>query len=110
MGNAYYSLGQYQQAIEYYQQWLAIAREIGDRGGEANSLGNLGNAYYSLGQYQQAIEYHQQSLAIAREIGDRRGEAIALFNLGNALARVDDKWNARQAYAAANSNCKFENS
>jgi tetratricopeptide (TPR) repeat protein len=101
LGVAYDSLGQYLQAIEYHQQSLAIKREIGDRGGEANSLGGLGNAYHSLGQYQQAIEYHQQQLAIAREIGDRRGEANSLFNLGNALARIDEKWDARQAYAAA---------
>jgi tetratricopeptide (TPR) repeat protein len=101
LGIAYDLLGQYPQAIEYHHQQLAIAREIGDRRGEANSLGNLGLAYYSLGQYQQAIEYHQQSLAIKREIGDRRGEAISLFNLGHDLARVDEKWNARQAYEAA---------
>ena len=30
--------------------------EIGDRHGEANSVGNLGIAYVYLGQYQQAIE------------------------------------------------------
>ncbi len=50
------------------------SREIGDRQGEATSLGNLGNAYNSLGQYQQAIDFHQQSLEIAWEIGDRQGE------------------------------------
>ncbi|GCA83308.1 photosystem I assembly protein Ycf3 [Microcystis aeruginosa NIES-2522] len=61
-----------------------IAREIGDRQWETNSLGNLGNAYQSLGQYQKAIGYYQQSLAIARELGDRRGEAYSLGNLGAA--------------------------
>ncbi|WOD39073.1 tetratricopeptide repeat protein [Nodosilinea sp. E11] len=84
LGNAYWSLGQYQQAIDYLQQTLAIAQEIGDRQVEANSLGNLGNAYWSLGQYPQAIDYRQQQLAIAREIGDRRGEATSLGGLGNA--------------------------
>ncbi len=39
-----------------HQQSLAIKREIGDRGGEAKSYGNLGNVYYSLGEYQKAIE------------------------------------------------------
>ncbi|MBD1942704.1 tetratricopeptide repeat protein [Coleofasciculus sp. FACHB-712] len=84
LGNAYYSLGQYQLAIDYLQQSLVIAREIGDRNGQAKSLGNLGNAYYSLGKYQLAIDYHQQSIAIKREIGDRNGEAKSLSNLGNA--------------------------
>ncbi|MHC5614602.1 MAG: tetratricopeptide repeat protein, partial [Nostoc sp.] len=49
LGNAYYLLGQYQRAIEFYQQSLEISREIGDRNGEGKSLGNLGNAYNYLG-------------------------------------------------------------
>ncbi|WP_204150468.1 tetratricopeptide repeat protein, partial [Leptolyngbya sp. CCY15150] len=60
------------------------AREIGDRQGEGNTLGNLGIAYNSLGQYERAIEFHQQYLTIAREIGDRQGEGNTLGNLGIA--------------------------
>ena len=54
---AYHSLGNYAKAIEYSQQSLAIAREIKDREGEGNALGNLGIAYESLGNYAKAIEY-----------------------------------------------------
>ncbi len=32
LGNVYLSLGEYQKAIEFHQQSLAITREIGDRG------------------------------------------------------------------------------
>ena len=84
LGNAYDSLGQYLLAIDYYQQSLAINREIGARKEEATSLIGLGNAYRSLGQYQLAIDYYQQSLAIQREIGDRTGEAASIGNLGYA--------------------------
>jgi len=84
LGNAYNSLEQYQEAIRFCQQSLEIAREIGDRRGEGNSLGNLGNAYNSLGQYQEAIRFYLQWLKIAREIGDRRGEGNSLGNLGTA--------------------------
>ena len=84
LGNAYDSLGEYQQAIDYYQQSLVIAQEIGDRSGIATSFNNLGNAYYSLGEYNKAIDYYQQSLVIAQEIGDRSGIATSFNNLGNA--------------------------
>jgi tetratricopeptide (TPR) repeat protein len=84
LGSTYQSLGQYEQAIDFCQQSLLIACEVGDRKGEANSLNNLGNAYWSLGQCSQAIDFCQQSLAIKREIGDRNGEANSLGNLGNA--------------------------
>ncbi|MDJ0581854.1 tetratricopeptide repeat protein [Crocosphaera sp.] len=84
LGNASHFLGQYKQAITYYQQSLDIARSIGDRYREGNCFGNLGVAYYSLGEYKQAITYHQQSLDIARDMGDRQGEGYALGNLGVA--------------------------
>ncbi len=115
LGNAYYFLGQYQTAIEYQQQSLEVAREIGNRSGESRALGGLGNAYNSLGQYQTAIEYHQQSLEIAREIKNRFGEALAWFNLGLALEKVKQKseaidayGNARQLYQAMGLNAKVQ--
>jgi tetratricopeptide (TPR) repeat protein len=84
LGNAYYSLGQYERAIAFYQQSLDIKKEIRDIQGESSSLGNLGSAYYSLGQYERAIAFNQKSLDITKEIGDIQGESISLNNLGNA--------------------------
>jgi tetratricopeptide (TPR) repeat protein len=84
LGNFLCSQSRYTEAIEFNQQSLEIAREIGDRRGEANSLANLGITYWYLGQYQRAIEFNQQSLEIAREIGDRRGESNSLNCLGYA--------------------------
>ena len=62
---------------------MAIVRKIGNRSGEAYSLGNLGNAYKNLGDYKKAIDFQNQSLTIAREIGDRQGQANSVNNLGN---------------------------
>jgi tetratricopeptide (TPR) repeat protein len=78
--------GYYREAVRLLTWSVAAAREIGDRRGEGNHLGNLGLAYHSLGQMEKAIEYHQQALAIAREIGDRRGEGARLGSLGNVYA------------------------
>ena len=87
LGLAYAALGQAERAIGFYEQQLAIAREIGDRRGEGTALGNLGNAYAALGQAERAIGFYEQQLVIVREIGDRRGEGNALGNLGNRLRR-----------------------
>ncbi|MBW4682629.1 MAG: tetratricopeptide repeat protein [Microcoleus vaginatus WJT46-NPBG5] len=103
LGNAYLSLGQFEQAIDYHQQSLAISREIKDRQVEANSIRSLGNAYQSLGQFEQAIDYHQQYLAISREIKDRHGEADSLKNLGNAyesLGQFERAINYHEQYLA----------
>ncbi|XZN92604.1 MAG: CHAT domain-containing protein [Microcoleus sp.] len=98
MGIAYDSLGQFARAIEFYQQLLEISREIGDRTGEAASLGNLGISYRSLGQYQGAIEFYEQSLEISRELGNRQGEAISLRNLGNAYQSLGQLHKAIEFY------------
>jgi tetratricopeptide (TPR) repeat protein len=77
-------------AIEFYEQWLVIAREIGDRRGEGAALGNLGTAYADLGDARKAIEFYEQQLVIVREIGDRAGEAITSWNAGIAYAKLGD--------------------
>jgi tetratricopeptide (TPR) repeat protein len=67
LGNAYSALGDVKKAIEYYEQALKIAKEIGDRRGEGNHLGNLGNAYSALGDAKKAIEYYEQALKVNPE-------------------------------------------
>jgi len=79
------SLGQFQQATEYIEQQLNIARELGDRRQESNALGNLGYTYNSLESYSVAIDYIQQQLEISQAIGDRRGTATAFNNLGESF-------------------------
>ncbi|HEY9599659.1 MAG TPA: tetratricopeptide repeat protein, partial [Cyanophyceae cyanobacterium] len=71
LGNAYYCLGQYQQAIVSHQQSLTIKQEIGDRAGMAVSLNKLGKACCSSGDYQQAKDYYGQALTIKRQLNDR---------------------------------------
>jgi CHAT domain-containing protein len=82
--------GQCEAALQSFQQALTIYREIKDRLGEGQSLGNLGNAYFFLGDYAKAIEYQQQTLAIAREIKNRKGEGTSLGNLGLAYNALGD--------------------
>ena len=88
LGVVYYSMGQSIKAIEYYQKALEIARDINNRSGEGNNLGNLGLAYVNLGQIDKAIEYYQKALVIAKEIGSRTNEGTWLGNLGNAYANL----------------------
>lgn len=70
---------------------MIIDREIGDRRGEGNALGNLGTAYAALGDARKAIEFYEQRMVIAREIGDRRGEGNASYNMGLALYSLKEQ-------------------
>jgi hypothetical protein len=47
------------RANGHYERQLVIAREIGDRHGEGNALGNLGIAYTNLGETRRTIDLYE---------------------------------------------------
>jgi len=77
LGAAYHRLGEVRRAIGYHEQALAIAREIGDRRGEANHCWNLGLAYEKQGDLARAAELMQVCVDYEREIGHPDAEADA---------------------------------
>ena len=79
----------FQEALQSFQQALKIYQEIGDRNGEAKSIGNIGFTYENLKQYQRAIEYYEQALVIWRELGDHEREAISLGSLGLVYSSLE---------------------
>ena len=101
-----------------------ISREIGDRRGEGNDLGNLrmragrrpaghrregrecpgqpGECVLQLGEIaRRAIGYYEQALVIAREIGDRRGEGKPWATWGLRIADLGDARRAIGYYEQA---------
>ena len=97
----YNDLGEYEKAIEYEKQWLAIARRIKDRESEGKAVGNLGLVYLANGNYKKAIEHQRQWIEIAREIQDRQSESSALNNLGLALYKIRDLPASKKALLAS---------
>jgi len=98
LGSAYYSIGQIEQAIKYYEQSLLLTRDYKNRYSEGAALGNLGLAYAALGNARKAIEFHEQAIVIDREIGDQRSEGIDLSNLGNRYLQLGDLRKAIECY------------
>ncbi|MDH5552373.1 MAG: tetratricopeptide repeat protein [Nitrosomonas sp.] len=93
-----HSLGEYEKAIQYYEQ--ALANDIKSFGEDhpnvAINRNNLGAAWDSLGQYKKAIGYYEQALASdLKTYGeDHSGVAIDRNNLGMA-------WHALGEYKKA---------
>ncbi|HEX5114633.1 MAG TPA: BTAD domain-containing putative transcriptional regulator [Pseudonocardiaceae bacterium] len=83
LGLVPYSHGRYGPASDYFEQALAIARQIGHRAGEHEALGSLGTIHLLQCRYGPATDYLQQALTIARRIGDRAGEESNLRALGH---------------------------
>ncbi|MEM0978694.1 MAG: tetratricopeptide repeat protein [Cyanobacteria bacterium P01_H01_bin.58] len=96
LGNAHEILGDYQEALNFYEQYLFSLRDLAVelegndildeeslRATEATIFGHIGSVYFSLGDYSEALAYREQSLSISRELGDRAGEASRLNEIGN---------------------------
>ena len=89
-GQIFYKLSDFKKAIEFHENSLKIAKEIGDKAGESACYTNLGVAYDSLGDFRKAIEFHENSLKIKKEIGDKADESKCYTNLGVAYHSLGD--------------------
>lgn len=72
IGSVYYSLGEKQKALEFYNQALPLFQQVGNKRGEATTIDNIGDVYSILGEKQKAINCYQQALPIYRQLGDIR--------------------------------------
>ena len=82
----------YDKAIETYTQSLEITKEMGNKGGVANTLHQLGNIHYRQGDYDKAIEKYNQSLEIKKALGDKSGIAGTHGQFGHIhMARKEYK-------------------
>lgn len=101
MGMVCQKIGQYEQALGYYQRALEIAQERENCTSIAESFNNIGVVYQKLGQYQRVLEFYQQALTLQLEIGDRNGEASTLNNIGVAYESLGDYQQALEYYQQA---------
>jgi tetratricopeptide (TPR) repeat protein len=100
-GNNANERSEFKNAIEFYEQALALARESEDRGGESLALGRLGNPHYSLGEVNVAINYYKEALDIARDIDDKINEWKWINNLGAAYSNKGEIRKAIEYYKQA---------
>ncbi|HTM19629.1 MAG TPA: tetratricopeptide repeat protein, partial [Kofleriaceae bacterium] len=93
-------LGDFRGAVTFFARALERKRALGDRAGEAITLGNLGRAYLDVEEYGLAATYFRDDLAIAEELGDQRALAQIRNHLGQALLGQGLRTDARAAIEA----------
>jgi tetratricopeptide (TPR) repeat protein len=93
------SIGQkdYQQAISYSQRALILARQTGDKLGEANALTNVGYSEVLAAHaidlmdeeiYEQNISYLDRGLKLAETLDDKQSLALCYHSLGLAYVTI----------------------
>lgn len=68
LGQAFYGLGDYQQAISSYQAAADLSGELGDHSYEAEILGDLTDAYSAAGRHGEAVGACEQALVLLAEL------------------------------------------
>ena len=74
--------GDYEAALDWYRQSLAIEEQLGNRAGMAGSYHHLGMVAQDKGDYEAALDWYRQSLAIDEQLGNRAGMASTLSQIG----------------------------
>lgn len=110
IGVIYKTLGEYEKAIEYYQENLSLQEQINSILGMARSRANIANVYFFLGlDYDKALEYFRQSLELFQRYHeeipeDPLGEssiALSYKNIGIVLAEMKDLDGALENFGEA---------
>lgn len=98
MGNFYGDIGQWDKAIEYFQDSLSITNRIGDSKRRARILKSVGLAYIFKGDTSTGYSYLKESLNICKEIKAEVLYAMVLNNMGIYYDMVGEWENAVKYY------------
>lgn len=82
IGSAHLWLTDHATATERFEECIALARTIQNRGLESKALARLGRIGLEQSKFEQSKKHLQQSLAIAQELHDIDGIAYCLAHLG----------------------------
>jgi len=96
-GNLADTQGNLDAARAYYNESLAIYKELGDRRGAARPLNGLGLVSWGQGDFVTARSFLEESLAIKRELADPSSISISLNNLG-LVAHAQGDYTTARAY------------
>ncbi len=89
-GISYSVRGEYDKALEYYNQSLEIKHKLSDDTEIAKTLNNIALIYTSQGKYAEAIEVHNKCLTISEENNHSEGIARSLLNIATLYIRIKD--------------------
>lgn len=96
---AYRGAGEFQQALRYGHEALAMWRDEGSAEGQAFARHNLGVIHHLLGDSAAALEHIDQSLALFRSVSPRHnGVGVGLHVLGTVRAATGDHTSAIAAF------------
>jgi class 3 adenylate cyclase/TPR repeat protein len=101
IGIGHYFLGEYVEAMQYWQEAEQAYKKAGDKAGVSNMLNNMGAIYLIQADYTKAIEVYLKSLQLGEEVKDTLRVATALQNIGAVHDNKGDYELALEVYLKA---------
>ncbi len=101
IGVGYYFIGNYAEAIMFWEEAKVAFTEIGQLKGVANILSNMGAIYFNQSEYTKAIELYLQALKIAEMKKDTLRIASVWQNIGAVHMEKHDYDLAIEAFEKA---------
>jgi class 3 adenylate cyclase len=92
IGMGYYFQDKYVDAINYWEESLAVFEEMGDLTGVSNMLNNLGAINQNEGDDTKALEIYLRALTVAEEADNTQRIATALTNIGVVYAKKPETY------------------
>jgi signal transduction histidine kinase len=88
IASAHWVLGNYDQALAFYQKQLRLNKELKDSLGIAKTHNNMALVLQDQGNFEAAKTHHEESLAIKKVAKDTNGIAKSYNNLGIVYNRM----------------------
>jgi hypothetical protein len=85
IGNTYYFQNRFAEALDHYEQRLALERDPLNEAGAAGALLGIATIKYSSFEYGSALEAYREALHFYEVLDDEAGSATALLSTGNVL-------------------------
>lgn len=73
--------GYWAEARSKTEQWIRVARAIGDKEQEAQAIGELGTRYFQVGEYDRAGELLRTAQSIFEQFNNKDDAAVSLYHL-----------------------------
>jgi CHAT domain-containing protein/WD40 repeat protein len=101
MGKIYANFGQFQSALDSYNQALPLSQQAGSQAQEAAILNSFGQLYTDLADPKSALDYYNQALPLFYQLNDQAAVANTLNNIGDIHAATGNWKNALDSYNKA---------
>ncbi len=96
LGLDYAYLRQYDLALMYLEESVALARQIGNVNFEGAGLKSIGACYFWQGQYAEAIRAYEQAYTRLAACGNRNWQGRVCYDLAEAWLQMNDQARAMQ--------------